>query len=366
MKVGILGGGQLARMLALAGHPLDIACLVVDPSPDACAGSVSEHIVTGYDDVDALARLADETSVITYEFENVALSSVERLAARVPVHPGWRALATARDRVLEKGMFDALGIPTATYLPVSSRADLSAAIEKCGLPSILKTRTEGYDGKGQASVTSVDDALPAWRSLGERPAILESRVSFERELSVIAVRGRDGNVRVYPLAENTHMDGILRLSVARPEDPMHGAARGYVERLMHALDYVGVVALELFVDGDQLLANEFAPRVHNSGHWTIEGAVTSQFENHLRAVTGLPLGSTEALGPAAMLNLIGAVPERRDVLRVPSAHLHLYGKTPRPGRKVGHITVRADDQGTLRARVDALSGLAGVWPGIGL
>jgi 5-(carboxyamino)imidazole ribonucleotide synthase len=364
VKVGILGGGQLARMLALAGHPLGVSCLVVDPANDACAAPVSTHIESPYDDRAALKRLVDETTVVTYEFENVADQSLATLAASVAVRPPRSALVTARDRVLEKQLFAKLGIPTAAYAPVASQADLRSALETVGLPALLKTRTEGYDGKGQVLVTDPGAAAQAWADLGQRPVIVERRVSFEREVSMIAVRDGQGQCRFYPVTENTHRDGILRLSIARPHDAMAELARDYAHRLLTVLDYIGVLALELFVTDGALLANEFAPRVHNSGHWTIEGAVTSQFENHLRAVTGLPLGSTAATGHTAMLNLIGATPDPAAVLAHANTHLHLYGKAPRPGRKVGHITVHTDDESALHATLAALGTLPGVAPAV--
>ncbi len=359
MRVGVLGGGQLARMLALAGHPLGLSLVVVDPSPEACAAPVSDHLCAGYDDVDALARLAVEAEVVTFEFENVALSTLEGLSARVPVRPAPIALVTARDRVVEKEMFAKLGIPAAPFAPVANTADLARAIEKCGVPAILKTRTEGYDGKGQVVIRDAALAESAWHALGRRPAIVEQMIPFAREVSVIAVRGLRGEIRFYPLVENTHRDGILRLSVCRTDDAMTQQAQSFAERLMVELGYVGVLALELFEVDGTLLANEFAPRVHNSGHWTIEGAATSQFENHLRAVAGLPLGATHAIAESAMVNLVGAIPRAEDVLAHDDCHLHLYGKSAREGRKLGHITVRAQNAAELRVKIDALRELPG-------
>ncbi|NJN52415.1 MAG: ATP-grasp domain-containing protein, partial [Gammaproteobacteria bacterium] len=251
-------------------------------------------------------------------------------------------------------------IATAKYASVASEAELAAALEQIGLPALLKTRTEGYDGKGQTMIRKLADANAAWDGLGRRPAILEQVVNFSRELSVIAARGVNGETRFYPLSQNTHRDGILRLAVCRTADPMESLARRYVDQLLTALDYVGVVALELFEVNGTLLANEFAPRVHNSGHWTIEGAATSQFENHLRAITGLPLGATHAICETAMVNLIGAVPDSTAVLAIEECHLHLYGKVPRPGRKLGHITVRAADAEALHSKLSRLAGLPGV------
>lgn len=362
MNVGILGGGQLARMLALAGHPLGLSFLVVDPSAQACAAAVTTHICANYDDPAALSRLARETDVVTYEFENVAASTLEQLGATRPIRPPLRALLTARDRANEKRLFSELGIATARYQLIEREADLAEALRQCGLPALLKTRTEGYDGKGQVLIQTATAALAAWERLGRRPAIIEQVIGFQREVSVIAVRGADGEIRYYPLAENTHREGILRVSRSRPDDPMQAVAREYARKLLIELDYVGVLALELFEVDGALLANEFAPRVHNSGHWTIEGAATSQFENHLRAVAGLPLGDTHATGPTALVNLIAQTPEPASVLRHPGCHLHVYGKAPRPGRKLGHITVTAPDEAQLQDRLDRLRGLPGVCP----
>lgn len=358
MIVGIIGGGQLARMLALAGRPLGLEFIFLDPAPDACAAPLGEHLMGGYDDRTLLSRLAARADVVTYEFENVAAENVEFLCARAAVHPDAKALAAASDRLREKNLFHALSIPTPPFAPVLTRPELERAIREIGLPAVLKTRTLGYDGKGQVVLRSAGELDMAWARLGGAPLIVESFVPFDRELSVIAVRGRDRTTRFYPLAENTHREGILRLSVSRPGDPMQSLAQDYARRLLDALDYVGVLGLELFQAGGRLLANEFAPRVHNSGHWTIEGAHTSQFENHLRAVLGWPLGSTFPRGHAAMINFIGARPDAAQVLAVPGAHLHAYGKAARPGRKLGHATLCADNAPTLRAGLERLQALA--------
>lgn len=356
MRVGILGGGQLGRMLALAGYPLGLEFLVLDPAADAPAGQVAPHLASGYEDESALARLA-ECDVVTYEFESVPGAAARFIARTTPVHPAPGALAVAQDRWNEKSRFRELGIPTAPFARVDSQDELRAAVEKIGLPAVLKTRRLGYDGKGQAVIYRDEDIPVAWRELGRVPLILEGFVRFERELSLLCVRGMDGETAFYPLVENEHAEGILRLSraPARALDPaLQSAAETYGQHLLDKLDYVGVLGLELFQHEGRLLANEMAPRVHNSGHFTIEGAVTSQFENHLRAITGLPLGSTALRGPAAMLNFIGSLPEPAAVLAVPDAHLHLYGKAPRPGRKVGHATVLAPDEATREARIASL------------
>jgi len=340
MKIGMLGGGQLARMLALAGHPLGISCIVLDPAEDACAQGVAHQVVGGYADAGALDQLAAQADVITYEFENPPAESVARLARHRPVYPSAAALAVARDRLQEKTLFRELGIGTPDFAAIDSLADLQAAAARIGLPSILKTRTLGYDGKGQFVLCENTDLADVWEQGRGVPCILEGFVDFHREISALAVRGRDGAVAFYPVTENTHAGGILRLSVPRDQDPRQAQAEAYTRLLLENLDYVGVLALELFDTGDGLLANEMAPRVHNSGHWTLDGAVTSQFENHMRAVAGLPLGSCALRDPAvAMVNFIGDLPAAADVLQIKGAHLHAYGKAGRPGRKVGHATI---------------------------
>jgi 5-(carboxyamino)imidazole ribonucleotide synthase len=356
--VGVLGGGQLARMLALAGHPLGIRVRFLDPAEDACAAPVADGLQGEFDDRALLDRLAAGADVITYEFENVPLASVEYLAGQLPVHPSPAALAAAQDRLAEKTLFRELGIDTPRFQAVASLDELTAAVAEVGLPAVLKTRRLGYDGKGQALLRSGDELAGAWADIGGVAAIVESLVPFERELSVIAARGRRGKIAYYPVSENTHRDGILRLSLSRPEDPMQARAEQYLGRLLEHFDYVGVLALELFQVGGRLLANEFAPRVHNTGHWTIEGAETSQFENHLRAVLGLGLGATGPIGQAAMLNCIGAMPSAEQVLAIPEAHLHDYGKAPRTGRKVGHLSLRPEDAQRRRRLVEQLQRLA--------
>ena len=359
MVVGVLGGGQLARMLALEGYPLGLQFVVLDPSADVCSASVAEQLQGEYDDEKLLAELADKADVVTYEFENVPAAAVEFLTGKVPVYPPQQALAMAQDRLNEKTMFRALDIATPEFAAVNSLAELEQAMEQLGWPAVLKTRTQGYDGKGQAVLRQAEDLATAWQSIGEVAAIVEAYVPFEREVSIIAVRSRNSEIACYPLTENIHREGILRLSIARPGDVMQAQAEEYAKRVLKKLDYVGVLTLELFQSGDQLLANEFAPRVHNSGHWTQDGAETSQFENHLRAVLGLPLGATDAIGYTAMVNLIGDIPRSDDVLVNTHSHLHLYGKTPRAGRKVGHINLRAQNKEALEAELKLILKLAG-------
>lgn len=353
MKLGILGGGQLARMLALAGHPLGVSCVVLDPAGDACANVVAEQVVGAYDDPDALGHFAGLVSVATYEFENLPSDSVAQVARQIPVYPSATALAVARDRLLEKNLFRELSIDTPAYAAVDNLVDLRGAVAQVGLPAVLKTRTLGYDGKGQFMLHPESDLEQVWRETGGVPCILESFVPFVREISIIAARARDGDCRFYPVTENTHVGGILRVSEVQPDDCRQAPAEAYARRLLERLDYVGVLALELFDTGEALVANEMAPRVHNSGHWTIEGAATSQFENHLRAVLGLPLGSCALVhGAVAMVNFIGNISAAAAVLAIPGTHLHVYGKSSRPGRKVGHATI-------CGAHADAIaSGLA--------
>jgi 5-(carboxyamino)imidazole ribonucleotide synthase len=363
--VGVVGGGQLGRMLGLAGVPMGLRFRFLDPSPDAPAGAVGELIVGAYDDAEALARLAEGADVVTYEFENVPVAAARELAQLAPVLPSPRALEVARDRRSEKDLFASLGIPTAMFRSVGSVEALAEALEELGTPAVLKTRRLGYDGKGQAILRSSGDAAEAWKGVGGVSSILEQLVAFDRELSVLAVRGRAGETTVYPLVENHHREGILRRSVAPAPGvtwELHELARGYAAGVLDELAYVGVLAIELFQVGDTLLANEMAPRVHNSGHWTIEGAETSQFENHLRAILGLPLGEAAARGASEMRNLIGALPDRADVLAVPGAHLHRYGKAERPDRKVGHVTVCARDAVLAAERARRLDDLPGVGP----
>jgi 5-(carboxyamino)imidazole ribonucleotide synthase len=357
MKIGVIGGGQLGRMLALAGTPLGMNFAFLDPAPDACAAALGEHLCADYGDRDHLRQLADEVDLVTFEFESVPAETVAFLSQFVPVFPSAEALRIARDRWFEKSMFKDLGIPTPDFADIQSQADLDAAAAGIGLPAVLKTRTLGYDGKGQKVLRKQSDVTAAFAELGSVPCILEGFVPFTGEVSLIAVRGRDGETCFYPLVHNTHEEGILRLSVASSNHPLQSLAEDYVGRVLNELDYVGVLAFEFFeVDGG-LKANEIAPRVHNSGHWTIEGAECSQFENHLRAVSGLPLGSTDKLGESAMLNFIGEVPAVAKVVAVEDCHLHHYGKAFKVGRKVGHATLRCPDRATLDRQITAVESL---------
>jgi 5-(carboxyamino)imidazole ribonucleotide synthase len=348
-------------MLALAGYPLGIRCITLDPAGDSPASQVAPSIAGRYDDQKALERLADGADVVTYEFENVPVEAVRSLRELVPVFPPPEALEVAQDRVAEKALFDDVGVPTSPHAAIATPVELRDALSRLGTPAVLKTRRLGYDGKGQAIIHDPLLAEDAWRAIGELPSILEGFVAFDRELSILGARDRDGSTSFYPLVENHHRDGILRLSIAPAPDltpELQSRAETYARLVMDRLEYVGVMAIELFQVGAELLGNEMAPRVHNSGHWTIEGARTSQFENHLRAITGLPLGSTAAFGASAMVNLIGVMPDTASVLAMHGAHLHLYGKEPRPGRKLGHVTLNAADAESLdlRSLTDERSG----------
>jgi 5-(carboxyamino)imidazole ribonucleotide synthase len=357
MTIGILGGGQLGYMLALAGYPLGLRFRFLDPSPEAPVGRIANRVTAEYSDKVALEKFASGLELVTYEFENVPVEAAEFLAERVPVYPPPSALAEAQDRRREKKLFKRLGIPAPEFAEVGSAAKLDTAIEALGLPAVLKTCRMGYDGKGQWMLRTRDDVERARKELPGVPLILEKFVAFTREISLLAARSRSGEIAFYPLVENHHREGILRLSLA-PAPNLTSALQQTAEqagrKVLEALDYVGVLCIEFFEVNGRLLANEMAPRVHNSGHWTIEGAVTSQFENHLRAVLGLPLGSTATVGHSAMLNLIGELPGTEEVLKVTDAHLHLYGKEARPGRKVGHVTVRADGAEELQRRLAEL------------
>ena len=348
--IGILGAGQLGRMLALAGYPLGFRFRFLDTAADAPSGRLAPLLVGEFSDLNLLKDFSTGLSVITYEFENVPVESAWALNEHVNVFPPPAALEISQDRCVEKTYFARHAIPTTPFVRVDSLHDLQRGIAQLGLPCVLKTRRMGYDGKGQAVLRAAEQVAAAWQAMQGSALILEQFAPFDMEVSLLSVRGMNGELAFYPLVINTHREGILRQSI--PVDNTREAGRftalqqlaqEYATRVLTDLNYVGVLAIEFFVIGGTLLANEMAPRVHNSGHWTIEGAETSQFENHIRAIAGLPLGATALKGVSAMVNIIGELPDAHAVLSVAYSHLHLYDKAPRPGRKIGHITINAPD-----------------------
>jgi 5-(carboxyamino)imidazole ribonucleotide synthase len=342
MKIGVIGAGQLGRMLALAGYPLALQFRFLDSSADSPGGQVAPIVTGAFDDPQSLERLAADVDLVTYEFENVPVAALQKVARTHAVWPPVEALRVSQDRLLEKQLFEKLRIPTPPFRTIDSLADLEAGVKALGLPCVLKTRRLGYDGKGQRFLRKPADVEPAWAALGGAPLILEGFVDFEREISIVGARSTGGEVRCYPVVANTHREGILRVTQAPYRNPvLQKAAETHLKRVMKHFGYAGVLTVEFFVRRGKLIANEMAPRVHNSGHWTIEGAATSQFENHLRAILGLPLGDTRPVGHCAMVNFIGRLPARDDVLALPGVHWHDYGKEARAGRKVGHCTIVA-------------------------
>ena len=345
MRIGIIGAGQLGQMLGFAARKLGHECYFLDPSDAPPAAKAGPVIQAPFDDRVALSVLAEKCDVLTYEFENVPVAALEDIGGDTPIYPPLDALRLAQDRLTEKQLFEQLSIPLPKYHAVNSAADLADAARTIGLPLVVKTRRMGYDGKGQFVLRDIGQIETVWSELGGNDLIAEQWVDFDYEVSAIGVRSLDGEIASYCLTHNEHAGGILRVSRA-PVDEMalSGKAHQYMRNMLEHLDYVGVLALELFVVGDELLANEYAPRVHNSGHWTIEGAETSQFVNHLRAILDLPLGSTDMRGEAGMVNLIGRIPDDRESLDTPPCHLHDYGKAPRAGRKLGHVNVLTDNR----------------------
>ncbi|NWF65410.1 MAG: 5-(carboxyamino)imidazole ribonucleotide synthase [Chloroflexi bacterium] len=357
-NIGVLGAGQLGRMLALAGYPLGHRFRFLDPASDSPAGLLADHLTLDYADTSALEQFVNGLDVVTYEFENVPVEVVRHLEKNVSVYPPSMALEKAQDRFVEKSFFQELGIPTPKFT-INGLDNGFTDGNGFGFPAVLKTRRMGYDGKGQSIVHSQSEVESG---LSKRTAdeldlfILEEFILFDRELSIIAVRNKSGETKFYPLIENHHRDGILRLSLAigNISAELQKQAENYAQRILSALDYVGVLTIEFFEKNGQLLANEMAPRVHNSGHWTIEGAITSQFENQVRAVCDAPLGSTNPLGVCAMVNLVGTLPDETSILKIEGAHLHLYDKAPRPKRKLGHITLVEKDMETLYQKLDLI------------
>lgn len=345
-------------MLALAGHALGVRCRVWDPAPDSCARPVAEHLSSPYEAMDVLEHFSSDSEVVTYEFENVPIALVEELERRgVPVFPPSVALRVASDRLQEKLFVASLGGGVPRFQPVQDRQSLEQAIENVGFPAVLKARRWGYDGKGQARVASANEARRAWELMGRVPCLLEAWVPFKRELSQLAVRGQTGEIAFYPLVETRQRSGILFQALAPAAEAtgeLIQAAQSLAQKVAEALNYVGVFAIELFETQEGILFNELAPRVHNSGHWTIEGSVTSQFENHLRAILGWPLGSTALRAPSALRNFVGEIPHVEKVLELQDAHIHLYGKAPRPGRKLGHITLLASEEKALEGQLAEL------------
>lgn len=355
-KIGIIGGGQLARMMILAGYPLGQQFVVLDPSVDASGAVIAnEHLQGDYDDPEKLAQLAEQCDVVTFDFENVPADALRLLESKVATYPPSVALEMSQDRMQEKRMLNDQGIATAPYYAVDTLDDLKKATASIGIPGILKTRRLGYDGKGQFVIRSAEQLQEAIDAMAGQEAIYEGMVNFECEVSLLSVRGRSGDMAFYPLAENEHVDGILHISRAPyGNSDLQKQAEQLAAPLLEKLDYVGILAIEFFVVNGELIANEIAPRVHNSGHWSIEGAVCSQFENHLRAITGLPLGTTHVEGHAAMVNCISYMPKAEDVLRLTECHFHDYGKPPKNKRKLGHVTTRANTPDKLNQKIDLI------------
>ena len=365
--VGVLGAGQLGGMLALAGIPMGVRFRFLDPAPNSPAGQIAPCLTGSYEDEETLAQFVEGVDVVTYEFENVPVETVRRLSQHVPVYPPPQALETAQDRLNEKNLFVRLGIETPFFAAISHFEELQAALRQTGFPAVLKTRRFGYDGKGQWVLRSEEDAKAVWERIQsdshsiDANLILEAFVSFDREVSLIASRSVSGKIVCYPLIENKHDGGVLRLSTLPAPDispQTEAKAEKIMTDLMRELDYVGILTIEFFLCGDLLVANEIAPRVHNSGHGTIEGCVTSQFENHVRAILDLPLGDPSPRGRSFMWNILGAFPEIEEALRIPGCHLHLYGKEARPGRKIGHATLVGVSHSDLQESLSALKTIA--------
>jgi 5-(carboxyamino)imidazole ribonucleotide synthase len=341
-------------MLALAGLPFDCRFVFFDPSSDCCAATFGHHIRASYDDREQLLQFAKSVDVVTYEFESVPIAAVNYIAEHSRVYPPPNALAVTQDRLTEKRLFRRLGIPTTEFFDIVTRADLLGAARALNYPFVLKSRFGGYDGKGQAVISASRQLDEIWPNIASRPTIAEKWVHFDREVSMVAVRSAEGDMKFYDLVENRHRNGVLQLSLNRPGDPSFDQACEYTQALMNTLDYCGVLALEFFQTGAELVANEYAPRVHNSGHWTIEGAVTSQFENHLRAILNLSLGTTSRRGYSAMINFVGRLPDLEEMMALPNSHYHQYGKLPKPGRKVAHLTLCSDQSDTVEPMAKSL------------
>lgn len=357
IRIGVVGGGQLGRMMALAGARLDMSFTFLDPAEDSCAAPYGNHICAAYDDTVALDALASTVDLVTFEFENVPDHAVDQLAKKLPVFPRANSLRLSRDRLDEKNMLQSLGIETARFSDLQNQRELEDAAGRIGYPAIIKTRTLGYDGKGQKVVRSQQDLVGSFDEMGSVPCILEGFVPFQREVSLIAVRSSTNERVFYPLTANVHIGGVLDTSTPIAEPSLQLLAEDYADRILAHLDYVGVLTIEFFVVDGRLVVNEIAPRVHNSGHWTIEGAYCSQFENHLRAISGLPLGLTNTVAECAMVNFLGAVPDIAKLAAIPGCNVHHYGKSFKDGRKVGHATVVAKDSPTLCLLVNEVKAL---------
>jgi 5-(carboxyamino)imidazole ribonucleotide synthase len=359
-RIAVLGGGQLGRMLGLAGIPLGFRFVFLDPAEDACATATGTLVQADFDDEEAARQLAQKVDLATFDFENVPDATARAVEEFCPFLPDSAALGASQDRLVEKDLLSRLGAAVAGYHTVSSRTELLDGLDRLGYPAVLKTRRFGYDGKGQAMLRDAEDLERAWQQLGDSPLILEAFVPFEAECSLLGVRGRDGATKFWPLTRNVHVNGILALSLPGVfDESLQAAAEAIMGKLMNHLDYIGVLTMEFFLRDGELLFNEFAPRVHNSGHWTIDGSGCSQFENHLRAIAGLPLGETDLSAQSLMFNWIGELPPLASAMEIPGLHWHDYGKQARPGRKIGHATLTADSIGGLRERSERLATIAG-------
>lgn len=361
MKIGVLGAGQLARMLAFAAHQLGIEIICVDPSPECSAQNVTQVHQADYSDIQKMATYFSGVDCVTYETENLPIEAVKAIDQKFKLFPTLAALELFQDRLSEKNFLNSLSIPTVDYRAVNTWSDIENAIRQFAFPFVMKTRLSGYDGKGQAIIRNLEEAELAWERLSRYPLIIEKFANFDYEVSIIAVRSSAGKILFYPIVFNEHRNGILFLSKAPyVNEVIELAAKNYATQILQKLNYVGVMTVEFFCQNNQLLVNEIAPRVHNSGHWTIEGAETSQFENHLRAISGLPLGSTKPIGHAAMINFIGKHQNMSNLLSIPGAHYHWYNKEVRQGRKLGHLTLCAASENEMQVKLDkALASVAG-------
>lgn len=353
MRIGILGGGQLSRMLALAGIPMGLDFCFYEPAEKACASGLGKVYQAAYEDEAMLLNFLNEIDYLTYENENIPVETLNFIETHQKIYPDKAVLQISQDRVLEKNMFRDLKIPTAAFYEVANRQDLLNALKENGYPALLKSRRGGYDGKGQILLTKPDD-LSAVSEADCSNAILENYIAFDREFSLIAARSIKGDVRFYDLCENIHKGGILFRTINKQGDPYFYPARDYVDRVLKKFDYVGVMALEFFQHGEQIIANELAPRVHNTGHWTIEAAMSSQFENHLRAMLGYSLGRTDSMAYASMYNIIGQFPDKDLLTKYPELHLHDYQKQARARRKIGHVTCLASHSHAYHRALETL------------